>query len=388
MRYFGILKIFNLAVLVVIVLGSSTASFAGPGRLDYTLGLNFVDNEGARVNVIEVQPDGKAIVAGYFRLANETRRDIVRLNPNNTIDTTFNAGTALASNGGSILAVKQQPDGKYLVGGTFNNYNGSFVPKLIRLNEDGSVDPTFNLTGLDVTFVFDIDLQSNGKVLISALNLIGSSFIARFTGTGEWDNSFSFPLFGGSGFAIDVTAGDKVFVSGAFSYTVGTRQGRGLARLGADGGLDTSFVADVAATTFPSVFVQEISGGRVLIWGRFDFVNNLPRRGVAIVNGDGSTDLNFDPSVIQVETIRAAEYQPDGKVIIAGENFTRTNTRLRGNIARLNADGSIDQSFFQGRGAGGAVRVIRLRGPDRVMIGGDFFRYDRAARKLLAQIFI
>jgi uncharacterized delta-60 repeat protein len=372
--------------IAALALPGSTA--AGPGRLDLTFALNFDHNSLVEVRVIEPQADGKLIVAGNFKIVNETRRDIIRLNANNTIDTTFNAGTALGTNGGSILAVKIQPDGKILVGGTFNNFNGSFVPRLIRLNSDGSVDQTFSLTGLDVTFVFDIDLQSNGKILISASNLIGSSFIARFSTTGAWDNTFTFAFFGGSGFTIDVTSEDKVFLGGWFMYTIGANQGRNLARLGADGAVDNTFIADVAASGFPSVHVQEITGGRLLIWGRFDFVNGLPRRGVAIVNGDGSTDTQFDPSAIQVETIRSAEYQTDGKVLIAGENFTRTNTRLRGNIARFNSDGSIDTTFFQGRGVNGAVRVIRLRGPNRLLIGGDFVRYDRLIRRYLAQIHV
>lgn len=370
------------AILALAVLAS--AAVAGPGRLDPSLGLNFLD--GGQINAIEVQSDGKVIVAGSFQIANQTRRDVIRLNTDSTIDTTFNAGTALAANGGSILTVKIQPDGKILIGGTLNNFNGNFVPRLIRLNSDGSVDQTFALTGLDVTFVHDVDLQSSGKVLISAMNNIGTSFIARFSTTGAWDDTFVFPFFGGSGFTIDVTSGDKVFLGGVFNYTVGSSQGRNLARLGVDGALDNSFLAEITASGFPSVNVLEVPSGRVLIWGRFDFVNGLARRGVAIVNGDGSTDAQFDPATLQVETIRSAEYQADGKVLIAGENFTRTNTRLRGNIARLNSDGSVDASFFQGRGTNGPVRVIRVRGSNRLLIGGDFWRYDRVIRKYLVQI--
>jgi uncharacterized delta-60 repeat protein len=366
----------------------SVMAIAAPGRLDYTLGLNIVDGENAQIKVVEVQQDGKLIVAGFFRIANESRRDIVRLNTNNTLDSTFNAGTALATNGGLILAVKVQPDGKLLVGGTFNNFNGNFVERLIRLNSDGSVDPTFSLTGLNVTFVFDIDMQSTGKILISALNNAGTSFIARFSSVGAFDATFSFPFFGGSGFRMDVTADDKVVLSGVFTYTVNQLPGKNLARLGADGPLDPTFTSNVSSTAFPILDVQELAGGRALIWGNFDTVNGLTRRGVAIVNGDGSTYTQFDPSVIQNESILAAEFQADGKLIIAGENFTRTNTDLRGNILRLNADGSLDNTFSQGRGANGAIRVLRLRGANRLVLAGDFFRYDGVPRKFIAQIHV
>lgn len=374
--------------IAAMLLATASTSFGGAGRLDPTLGINFLD-DGGSVKAIEVQPDGKVLIAGNFTIANDTRRDIIRLNADNTIDTTFNAGVATEGNG-TILAVKVQPDGKILVGGNFSRFGGPFVNggPFLRLNPNGSVDPTFTPSGINITFVFDIDLQSSGKVLASCLNLIGSSFIARFQTTGAWDNSFVFPFFGGSGFGIDVGTGDKVIMGGNFTYTVNQTDYHNLARLNPDGGLDPTFKANVLATTFATVDAEEIAGGRVLFWGRFDFVNDLQRRGVAIVNSDGSTFTQFDPTVIQVETIRAAVYQPDGKVVLAGENFTRTNTLLRGNIARLNAGGSVDATFFQGRGANGPVSILKLRGTNRLVIGGDFFRYDRVARKRVAQLML
>src|SRR5215204_6367806 len=128
------IRLRKAAAAVIWVLAFSAVAAAGPGRLDYTLGLNLVN--GAQINAIEPQPDGKVIVAGAFQIANETRRDIIRLNADNTIDTSFNAGDGLEGNSGSILAVKIQPDGKILIGGTFNNFNNNFVPRLIRLNPD------------------------------------------------------------------------------------------------------------------------------------------------------------------------------------------------------------------------------------------------------------
>jgi uncharacterized delta-60 repeat protein len=365
-----------------------SAAAAGPGRLDLTLGLEIVEGEGAEINAIEVQSDGKVIIAGRFRIANQSRRDIIRLNTDNTLDTTFNAGTAVGAGSGSILAVKIQPDGKILIGGSFGNFNGAFVSQLIRLNADGSVDSTFALSGISVTFVFDIDIQSTGKVLASVMNNAGTSFILRLSASGVRDDSFAFPFFGGSGFRIDTGAGDKIILGGWFSYAIDQNQGRNLARLLPDGPLDTTFLANVSTAAFPAVDVMELADGRVFFWGIFEFVNNLPRRGVAIVNDNGSVHTQFDPSPIQVERIRTAEYQADGKVIIAGENFTSTNKRLRGNIGRLNADGSIDNTFFPGRGASGPVKVIRLRGGNRLVLGGDFIRYDRVPRRHVAQIFL
>ena len=60
-----------------------------------------------------------------------------------------------------------QPDGKILVGGGFDNYAGSGKNNLVRLNSDGTVDSTFNPGGSGPDFlVQDIDLMPDGRILI------------------------------------------------------------------------------------------------------------------------------------------------------------------------------------------------------------------------------
>src|SRR4051794_37909014 len=58
----------------------------------------------------------------------------------------------------------------------------------------------------------------------------------------------------------------------------------------------------------------------------------------------GALDTSFDPGVGPDTNILSASLQTDGKIIIAGE-FTSVGTNSRNHIARLNADGSLDQTF-------------------------------------------
>src|SRR5690349_5723976 len=66
-------------------------------------------------------------------------------------DGTFNPSDAGYGRGdgpnGSVNIVVLQPDGKALVGGTFNSYNGALPARLVRIKSDGTLDSTFNLTG-------------------------------------------------------------------------------------------------------------------------------------------------------------------------------------------------------------------------------------------------
>jgi hypothetical protein len=63
------------------------------------------------------------------------------------------------------------------------------------------------------------------------------------------------------------------------------------------------------------------------------------------LNEDGSIDLSFDPGIGANGTILRTLLQTDGKIIFCG-NVTSFNTTGIDNIARLNADGSLDFSFY------------------------------------------
>src|SRR5205807_2526932 len=61
------------------------------------------------------------------------RNRVARLNPNGTLDTSFDPGTG-ADN--TVLTVAVQPDGKALIGGLLANYNGTARNHLARINGD------------------------------------------------------------------------------------------------------------------------------------------------------------------------------------------------------------------------------------------------------------
>lgn len=102
------------------------------------------------VSDIAVQPDGKIIVVGYFTKYKDVNANkVIRLNPDGTVDFTFNYGTGFSTNANyeyeaETRVVKIQTDGKILIGGIFTNYNGTNRYSLLRLNIDGSLDLTFD----------------------------------------------------------------------------------------------------------------------------------------------------------------------------------------------------------------------------------------------------
>jgi uncharacterized delta-60 repeat protein len=97
-----------------------------------------------------IQSDGRIILTGHFTtFGNTNARGIVRLEPNGTVDNTFNAGgsgmqwttvTETATSFPTVENIEPAPAGKFIVTGNFEAINGTAAPGIARLNADGSVD--------------------------------------------------------------------------------------------------------------------------------------------------------------------------------------------------------------------------------------------------------
>jgi uncharacterized delta-60 repeat protein len=95
------------------------------------------------VRTTAIQSDGRIIIGGTFYAYNGTSRGhVARLNTDGTLDITFNSNTNASFNGVCSIAI--QSDGKIIIGGDFTEYNGAIVNHIARLNNDGTLDTTFN----------------------------------------------------------------------------------------------------------------------------------------------------------------------------------------------------------------------------------------------------
>ncbi len=307
------------------------------------------------------------------------------------VDTSFGNGLAGASN--TVYAVAVQGDGKVLIGGFFTSVNGTTRGRIARLNSDGSVDTSFGngLAGAS-SFVYAVAVQGDGKVLIggqfTSVNGTTRGNIARLNSDGSLDTSFGNGLNGASSTvqAVAVQGDGKVLIGGSFTSVNGTTRGR-IARLNSDGSLDTSFGNGLtgASGTVQAVAVQ--GDGKVLIGGSFTSVNGTTRGNIARLNSDGSLDTSFGNGLTGTSsTVQAVAVQGDGKVLIGGQ-FSTVNGTTRFRIARLNSDGSVDTSFGNGlAGANGIVNAVAVQGDGKVLIGGSFTSVNGTTRIRIARL--
>jgi uncharacterized delta-60 repeat protein len=252
------------------------------GSLDPTFKLSSVVNNPASA---VLQADGKILVSGNFSDTSFAQLRIVRLNPDGTLDNTFNSGTG----GNDFVGVGAvRPDGKIVISGPFTTYNGIARNHLARLNPDGSLDTTFNpVVGATENFTA-IVLQPDGKFILGGdftdVNGI-HGVIRRINSDGSTDPSFN-PGTGAnlSVYTAALQQDGKIIIGGNFTTYNGTPRIR-IARLNLDGSLDTTFLPNLGADN-PILAMRLQDDGRIVIGGEFSDYNNAYRSHIARIEGD------------------------------------------------------------------------------------------------------
>lgn len=117
--------------------------------------------------------------------------------------------------------------------------------------------------------------------------------------------------------------------------------------------------------------------GKLLIGGQFTEYNGKPALYIARLNPDGSLDESFQSQFEKTwgYQVRTIALQADGKMWIGGE-FSRINGKSRNRITRLNSDGSLDTTFNPKSGLSGAVDRIALQKDGKALVSGGFITYD------------
>jgi uncharacterized delta-60 repeat protein len=348
--------------------------------------ISFCPTDGSILFSIAVQPDGKIIIGGSFTSYNGTAINrIARLNADGSLDNTFNPGSGTNN---TLHSIALQPDGKIIIGGSFTSYNGTAINRIARLNADGSLDNTFNPGSGTNNTLYSIALQPDGKIIIgggfTSYNGTTRNSIARLNSDGTLDNTLN-PGTGTNGFlrSISLQPDGKIVIGGWFSF-YGGESINCIARLNVDGTLDNTFNPGAGANNnVLSTALQ--SDGKIVIGGDFSSYNMTTQNYIARLNVDGTLDNTFNPGTGASHSIRNIALQPDGKIIIGGY-FVSYNWTARRRIARLNVDGTLDNTFNPGTGANGAVNSIALQPDGKIIIGGEFISFNDTTRRRIARL--
>jgi uncharacterized delta-60 repeat protein len=347
------------------------------------------------VLAVAVQSDGKIIAGGAFSQDGHTSRNgVARLNSDGTLDMSFDPG--LGANN-TVQALALQPDGKVVIAGRFTAVNGATHNYVARLNSNGSVDGSFSPQADDLAVA--VAVQPDGTILLggafTTINGIPRNYIARLNANGSLDSGFvpatitDNATFKPSLQSLSVRADGRIVIGGQFTDVGGLSRNR-IARLNADGSLDATFDPGIGANkTVNSLAMQ--ADGKIIAGGDFTNIVGATRFYVARLNTGGSVDTTFNPGIgLAFGGVITVGVEVDGKILVGGD-FAAVDGVGRNDIARLNADGSLDQSFDPGSGPATPNEVPRVRAivvqPDgKLLVGGGFITFSGVKLNFIARL--
>jgi uncharacterized delta-60 repeat protein len=260
---------------------------------------------------------------------------------------------------------------------------------IARFNADGTLDSSFGTNGKTYVDFFAshdeanaVILQPDGRILAigHAATVLGKNdfAVARLSSAGVLDTTFdtdgrvNVNVLGDVdlAYAGALQPDGALVIVGEAAANNSNSPDTGLVRLTASGALDTTFGGDGIVQIAYSPETDEASDvaiqadgkivivGPILVGSTLDFL-------IARLNADGTRDNSFG-SAGEVTTAfgtlqdfaRALVIQPDGKIIAAGQ-ASSTNVTDFG-IVRLQSDGTFDSSF----GGAGSLIVDFFSGTD------------------------
>ena len=332
------------------------------------LDTNFDPGEGISIptgdfiSSMVLQPNGQIVVGGSFTSYNGNPvGNIARVNPNGSLDTAFQTASGLGANG-LVRSVVINSDGTILIGGDFTSYNNVTRNHVARLNPDGSLDTTFDPgTGLNGP-VYSI-ASSPGLVLLTATNGNGLENDKIFnvgTGRGSVLINYNFiqdsndlrVFYGGALiFEAAVMAGPDTNTTVDIPFGPGT------------GPLEIVMNQGNITTGNPlwnySAVIQSSINPQIIVGGDFTAAGGVfGQDHIARLLTNGIVDLSFDPNSGANGIVRTVAIQDTNGQVLIGGDFTAVNGISANHITRLNTDGSVDSQFFSGTGTDSSVYDI------------------------------
>lgn len=356
-------------------------TFFGPkfnieGKVSRDVSFKVQNGTNGTISDIFSTPDGNYLLVGNFsnfegKAALAPVNGIVLISRNGEFQSSLQAQKGST---GFIQSITQREDGKYMVGGlftSFNNRKGIFG--ITRLNSNGSLDTAvvnvINLTPLQAEKGRDTVAAFNGGVDGSIL----TTFVRdnKITAIGNFNN-YAHIFYERS------TRDTKV---------LDVTKMNSLVRMKEDGTMDSTFNFNPVTRQGYAGVNGEITDalmqadGKIIIAGKFTSYNGSAVSNIARVNTDGSLDQTFkvgsgaDDGIISMRVNKLTN-----KIMLAGL-FKSFNGIVSDGVVMLNADGAVDGSFKFGAILGGRPSFAAQLNNGKIVVSGGFNKYNNIIRQ-------
>ncbi len=315
---------------------------------------------------------------------------LIRLNVDGSVDPTFNTNT-VATVGSAFQKILVLSDGRIYVGGSVTLFGGAPCGGLVRLNPNGSRD--FSFSSPAALVVADLEMQSNGQVVVAgSFNTISGttrSNLARLNLDGSPDTGWGAANMANNYVqALAFQADGKLLAVGGFTNVLGSGRNQ-VARFNSDGALDGGFNPGTGPSPANSMLtVASLANGQIMIGGTFSTYAGTNRSRVARLFSNGTIDTNFNATSVSGSSVAAITELPNTKLMVGGDfSVFPHNGQNASGIMRLLTNGAPDTSFAPGTGTSPASVQTILPLPDgRIVIGGGFTSFNGVFKSYLARL--
>ena len=369
------------------------ARFSPSGAIDTTFGVAKKFN--AAVWALALDSVSNSIyAAGDFTLygtASSPRLARLTLDASGTLDTGMASGIGVGFNG-IVYGISLLPTG-LVAGGAFSNYAGQNVPRYVRL----SLSNYQPLSNQAIGSMFNA--QTNTAAFGKTENeiYVGGTFtqyhekllnrLLRMDAQGQYDVTY-LPVLNGNVNTMIYDASDStLLIAGTFSTIGGVTQKR-IARLLNNGTVDPNFFGGQKAFDSDVYILAKSGEGKIWAGGKFSTYNAAAQNKLARLLANGNLDTSF---VLQgsgflptTATVSAIAPTADGGAFVGG-SFTSYNGVSANRIVKLLADGNIDSSFVLGPGFNNVIRTMKIVN-NLLYVGGDFTTYKGQAQNRVARL--
>ncbi|MBC7661876.1 MAG: delta-60 repeat domain-containing protein [Chitinophagaceae bacterium] len=334
------------------------------------------------------------IAAGDFTLYGSVASNrMIRLALDASGTQDINASTAIGSGFNSIVYGLALSQSNLIAGGSFSNYNGQNMPFLVRISP-GSLQPFASQPVGSM-----LNAQSNTAVFGKTESeiYVGGTFtqyrgklvyrLIRTDAQGVLDSTYIPQLSGNVNAMVFNPLDSSLLIGGSFS-TIGTTATKKIARLLSNGSVDSSFLGAAKAFDSDVNALAVTADGKIWAGGKFTTYNTNTQKFLARLLSNGNLDSSFtlqgagfSPLSSVVLTILA---MPDGGAIVGG-SFTSYGSSSANRIVKIAADGSVDMTFAIGTGFNGTVRTLKLI-DGLLYVGGDFTSYQGVSANRLVRL--
>jgi uncharacterized delta-60 repeat protein len=343
------------------------------------------------VTDIEIDSNDNIYIVGGFNSYNGyPTKSIIKLNPDGSVDSSFQVTIGKGPTNSSLSAIALQNDGKIVVAGAFTSFDNIPKGRLVRLHQDGSLDTNY-ISGVGANdFIRNLVIQPDGKCIVVgdfvSFNGVSSPRIARINLDGTLDSNFSTNVglgftsssFTASTTGVDVQANGRIIVVGSF-LSFNNTTANNMVRLFASGTRDMSFNPTSVGWMRT---VEVLPNQFFVVTGSPSFVDGHPSNGIFRFMANGAIDVNYSVDDLEGD-IRVTKTQPNNRTFIGG---LASRFDINRNIYRLRPNGSLDTTFNLITGFDGGInRILELKDGDLV-ISGLFSEYNKQERKNIVKI--